>query len=108
MTKKTELCENEVRKLAELGCTIKEIADFFQINPTTIYDRFKDVVDEGFANCKMSIRRERMIIAMDRNHPKQASMLMFLSKVFLGEKEYAVIENADKTGPKIKIEFVKD
>ena len=99
------LDENEIQKLARLGCTLEEMADFFSVSKDVLVRNYAAAISEGVAESKVSIRRERLRIALDKNHPKQASMLIFMSKIFLGEKEYAVLDNGELAPPIIKIEF---
>jgi hypothetical protein len=102
---KLQLDEKSITKLASYGCTVQEIAGLLGCSVPTVYN-FKEALEAGQAGMKESIRRERFKIAMDPNHPKQASMLIFLSKTVLGEKEYEVIDNGLNAAPKLKIEFV--
>ena len=102
---KKEIDEEAVRRCAEFGMTYEEMADYFSCAKQTLVDRFQDTIKSGHSEMKESIRRKRLKIAMDDTHKQQASMLMFLSKVVLGEKEYEVVDSG-KTPPSIKIEFV--
>lgn len=103
--KKLILCEEDVRTLASFGCTYEEMAAILGCAKDTLTKNYQEIIAAGHEEMKMSIRRERLRIAMDPNHKQQASMLMFMSKVVLGEKEYNVIDDG-LNAPKIKIEFV--
>lgn len=102
-----EINEEEVLKLAQIGATHEEMAHVFGCTTQTLLNRFQDLIREGHADAKMSIRRKRLRIAMDDDHKQQASMLMFLSKVWLGEKEYAVVDANGGPAP-IQIEFISN
>lgn len=103
--KKLSLCEDDVYHLASFGCTYEEIAAIVGCSKDTLTRNYTDIITAGHEDMKMSLRRERLRIAMDSNHKQQASMLMFLSKVILGDKEYAVIDDG-RDAPKLKIEFI--
>lgn len=104
---KLELNEEQVRLLASYGCTYEEMAAIFGCAKDTLTKNYTEIIDAGREDMKMCIRRERLKIALDPEHKQQATMLMFLSKVVLGEKEYAVIDDGAKA-PKINISFVDD
>lgn len=104
--KRLEGSEESVRKLAAFGCTYEEIANITGLAKDTLTVKYKDIIREGHDEMKMSLRRERLRIALDPNHKQQATMLIFLSKTVLGDKEYAVIDDGLKA-PKIRIEFVE-
>jgi len=102
-----DISEEEVLKLASFGATYEEMAHFFQCDKQTLQNRFLDAIHAGHAEAKMSLRRKRMAIAMNDDHKQQASMLMFLSKVWLGEKEYSyVIGSKEEGAAPIQIEFI--
>lgn len=102
-----DISEDEVKKLAEFGATYEEMAHFFQCDKQTLQNRFLDVIHAGHADAKMSIRRKRMRIAMDDTHKMQTTMLIYLSKVWLGEKEYNYVVNGEGGAP-IQVEFVNN
>lgn len=89
---KLALNETDIYDLAAIGCTYEEIASLVGCDKDTLVNRFSDTIKAGHDNMKRSLRRERLAIAMDKTHKQQASMLIFLSKTVLGEKEYNVID----------------
>lgn len=90
--KKIELDDEQVYKLASIGCTYEEISFFFGCSVDVLRRKYQDVIQSGLSSAKMSIRRERMRIALDPLHKSNAVMLMFLSKTMLGEREYNVVD----------------
>lgn len=80
---KKEIDEDIVFKLASIGCTQQEIADWFQCDKSTLRNRFSDVIKEGHSEIKQSIRREQLAVALKGN----ATMLIWLGKQMLGQKE---------------------
>lgn len=75
---------NVVLELAKLCCTTEEIARACKVSKDTIERRFMDILNEGRANCRVSLRRKMFQIAMDDQNPKQTVMCIFLSKQILG------------------------
>ena len=55
---------DQVRKLAKLGCTQDEIADFFGVSASVISERFQSDFHVGCAESKISIRRAQWRSAM--------------------------------------------
>lgn len=79
-----ELSAKTVEKLAALGCTVEDIADFYGCGRELIHERYADSLTRGRAREKMSIRRKRHIRAVQDGSDQ---MLIYLSKVRLGEHE---------------------
>lgn len=104
---KLQLNETDIHDLAAIGCTQDEICSLLGCNPTTLRDKYSAVYEKGNNVMRESIRRKRLKIAMDDTHKMQASMLMFLSKVVLGEKEYSVIDSPRDTPEDSTITFVE-
>jgi transposase len=57
----------KVRKLAAIGCTNKEIADFFGCSADTIQRRFAAFLDKGRATGKMRLRKAQWAAALSGN-----------------------------------------
>ncbi len=80
----------EIKKLAALGCTDEEIADFVDTSSKTIERRKKDEPDfcraykKGRADLKQSLRRTLLKRATDDNSPAAA---IFLAKNLLGMRD---------------------
>ena len=74
----------QVYKLAKLGCTQEEIADFFSCHPDTIRDRFSSEMRCARADWKISLRRAQTIRAIkDRSD----TMLKHLGASYLDQTE---------------------
>ena len=77
--------------LCSIGCTLEEIAGFFQILKSNLQSKVKDEYNETFSEryeklsqgVKISIRRKQIKIALDGD----TAMLKFLGKNVLGQKE---------------------
>lgn len=74
-----DITPESVEKLASLGCTYDDIAEFFNVSPSFITQYFKEPAARGRANLKMSLRLTLVNAAMKGNIPA----LLFLSKNFL-------------------------
>jgi hypothetical protein len=72
-----------VRKLAKIGCTQDEIADFFGVTQSVISERFRSDFHLGCAESKISLRRMQFKRAMQGSD----RMLIHLGKVFLGQTD---------------------
>ena len=89
---KIELDRDQIRKLAELHCTIKEVAYVMGVSADTIERNYRDVYDEGLAFGKIKLRRAMMRNATELNN---ATIQIWLSKNLLGYTDNPV--NDDDT-----------
>lgn len=78
-----EIDEEQVYKLARLGCTQEEIGEWFGVDHSTISRRFAQEFSLGYADCKTSIRRWQMKAA----HGGSVPMLIHLGKNMLGQSD---------------------
>lgn len=74
--------EEQVLKLAQMMCTQREIAAFFDVSVDTIHNRFSDIINKGHEIGKMSLRRKQWKLA-----EKNAAMAIFLGKNYLGQSD---------------------
>jgi hypothetical protein len=72
-----------VRKLAKLGCTQEEIADFFDCAHSVISERFRQEFHVGRGESKISLRRMQWTAARGGS----VAMLVHLGKVHLGQSD---------------------
>lgn len=75
----------QVIKLARLHCSVPEIAEFFNVEATTIRRRFGTLIKQCQAETRARIRQEQLRAALNGN----VTMLIFLGKVMLGQREDA-------------------
>lgn len=80
---KLEIDPIEVEKLAKIGATNTEIADFFGCNETTIRTRFSENLIKGRASMKLRLRQLQWRAADNGN----ITMLIWLGKQELGQTE---------------------
>jgi AraC-like DNA-binding protein len=81
--KKLEINEDEVRKLAALGCTQEEIGTFVGCSARTIRDRFRAPFERGCAEMRHSLRRWQYEKAKEGN----VTMLIWLGKQYLDQRD---------------------
>jgi hypothetical protein len=74
---------DQVRKLAKLGCTQGEIADFLGAARSVISERFQSEFQLGSAESIISLRRAQWRSAMKGSD----RMLIHLGKVYLGQTD---------------------
>ena len=86
----------EVQKLAALGCTNRDIANFFGIAEDNIVRHFADYIIKGREELKISLRR-----AMLNNACKNmnAAVQIFLAKNMLGMSDTPVNSEENKPLP---------
>ena len=80
---KLQISNEDVEKLAAIGCTTKEIAAFFDCSDDTIERRFAGPLHKGREKGKTRLRRS-MWQAVDRGN---ITMMIWLSKQILGMRE---------------------
>jgi hypothetical protein len=72
-----------VRKLAKMGCTQEDIAEFFDCAHSVISERFRQDFHQGRAESKISLRRMQWRSAMRGSD----RMLIHLGKTYLGQTD---------------------
>lgn len=83
-----------IRRLAQIGCTLQEIAEVFDTTPATIKSKFGKEINVGVAHRKMSLRHQQHLLAMAGDR----QMLIWLGKQELGQKERSELTGPDN-GP---------
>jgi hypothetical protein len=73
----------QVEIYASLGLKDTEIGDLLELDYNTLRYNFKAELTKGRANLKMSLRQKQLQVAMEGN----VTMLIFLGKVYLGQRE---------------------
>lgn len=80
-----DLDEKAIFKLAELGCTMNEIAAFSECSVDVLERRCLELIQRGREHCKIAIRRAQINLALSGN----PAMLIWLGKIILGQREIA-------------------
>lgn len=82
-TFKHNLDERQIKELAEIQCTMGEIASVMGCSVDTLERRYADVIKEGRDKGKSSLRRMQYKKALEGN----PTMLIWLGKHYLDQKE---------------------
>jgi len=85
----------DVYKLANIGCKDNEIADWFGIDSNTLRYNFNTELTKGRLALNQSLRRAQLAVALNGN----PTMLIFLGKVLLGQREDALESEDNKVLP---------
>jgi len=79
-----EAARPQVVKLARLGCTDKEIASIIDFGEESVKRHLRAELDEGRGNLRASLRKAQVEAAIAEKNP---TMLIWLGKCYLGQKE---------------------
>ena len=91
--RKKVVFDEDVYKLAALGCNNREIATWFDIDDQTLTYNFKDIIAKGREELKHSLRRAMIKNALGGN----AALQIFLAKNFLGMSDNPI--NSEEAAP---------
>lgn len=89
-----ELDTDQIAKLAEIQCTIKEIAYIMGVSTDTISRNYADVVEAGKQSGKMQLRRAQWRKAVEEGNP---TMQIWLGKQYLEQADQPI--NTADTAP---------
>jgi AraC-like DNA-binding protein len=89
---KLEIDADQVYKLAQHGCTVEEIADFFGCSRDTIHGRFSAELSKGKAELRIGLRNWQIASAKKGN----VVMQIWLGKQWLGQSDKQEV-SADQT-----------
>jgi hypothetical protein len=92
----THIDPEEVEKLAALGVTTTEMADFFGVKEQTLRYNFSDNIQKGRSVLKISLRRSMLHNA---NQNMNAAVQIFLAKAILGLSENPLQSEDNKVLP---------
>jgi predicted transcriptional regulator len=91
LTKPADLNLKLVRDLASIGCSTVEIAAVLGVSARTVQRRCRTEIDAGHEMLKVSLRRWQYSKAKEGN----TTMLIWLGKQLLGQKDVSRIELSD-------------
>jgi len=90
---KLELDEKQVRDLASLNVTVKDMARVLQCSKSALENNYLDVINEGRANLKHSILRKQYEVGIT---DKNVTMLIWMGKQHLGQADKKAVEIDDR------------
>ena len=93
--RKRVVVPKDVYELASIGCTDREIAQWFDCDENTLRYNFSDILAKGREDLKHSLRRAQLKLALSGN----AVMLIWLGKQMLGQSDQPNNTDADKILP---------
>ena len=64
---KTVIPEEQVAQLAQIHCTNKEMADFFNVPLQTFVDNFRDIITKNRELTKQRLRKAQLDLALDKH-----------------------------------------
>lgn len=85
----------EVEKLASIGMKNTEIAEYLEIDDSTLNYNFKQFLTRGRHNLKSSLRQAQIRLAMSGN----ATMLIWLGRNYLGQSDNPTDSDANAPLP---------
>jgi hypothetical protein len=74
---------DEIEHLASLGCTDRDIANYFNIHENSLRYNFKEYLTCGRHRLKITLRQAQIRVALEGN----ASLLVWLGKQLLNQNE---------------------
>lgn len=86
---------DEVYYLATLGCSTREIADWFNVTESTLKYNFSEYITKGREEIKQKLRQAQIKTAMSGN----AALLIWLGKQLLGQSDNPGVSDDDKILP---------
>lgn len=87
--KPKQLDEKQILSFAQVGCTDEEIAIHLGCSSDTLTRRYAEILKKGRVELRMSLRRSQVKKALSGDN----TMLIWLGKILLGQKEQKDIEN---------------
>lgn len=85
----------EVEHQASLGCTDREIANYFDVHENTLRYNFKEFLTKGRHNLKTSLRQAQLRVALDGN----PTMLIWLGKNLLSQNDAGTVSDDKRPLP---------
>jgi DNA-binding CsgD family transcriptional regulator len=93
--KKVIVPPDEVEHLASLGCTDKEIADYFDVSESTMRYNFSVYLTKGRHQLRTTLRQAQLRHAINGN----AALLIWLGKNILGQSDTGLGSDSNKILP---------
>jgi len=90
---KLEINNAQVRDLASLNVTVKDMARVLQCSMSHLNKNYLDVINEGRANLRTSILRTQYEVGITN---KNVTMLIWMGKQHLGQADKKAVEIDDR------------
>ena len=92
---RTDIDPEKVEYLSSIGCTAQEIADFYGIVRSTLYEKFGHLLIKGKHTRNKRLREYQWQAAQKGN----VTMQIWLGKQYLNQGEYGSNEGEDEKSP---------
>ena len=86
---------DEIEHLASLGCTDREIADYFKVSESTLRYNFSDYLLKGRYQLRNTLRQAQLKVALEGN----PTMLIWLGKNILQQNDSGTTSDAKRPLP---------
>lgn len=93
-----EINEEQLAQLAGLGCTLAEMASFFDCDVKTLTSNYSQVIKKGKDMGNISLRRDQRRLAKN-----SASMAIFLGKNTLDQRDRQELQHTGKDGGPLQV-----
>jgi hypothetical protein len=84
--------EEQIRKLAELGCTYEQIALVMKCDKSTLVRGYQDAIHQGWEDTNNKLRKRQIDIALEADPKIASTMLIWLGKNKLGQSDHVKAE----------------
>lgn len=92
----------QVTRLAKIGCTLEEMSYILGVSEDTIERNYADAYKKGAGEIRKSLRRKQIELALKGN----PTMLIWLGKQMLGQKDLQRQEHTGAEGKPIEIQNI--
>lgn len=86
---------DEIEHLASLGCTDREIADYFKVSESTLRYNFSDYLLKGRYQLRNTLRQAQLKVALEGN----PTMLIWLGKNILQQNDSGTTSDVKRPLP---------
>jgi hypothetical protein len=86
---------DEIEHMASLGCTDREIAQYFKLSESTLRYNFSDYLVKGRHQLRTTLRQAQLRVALDGN----PTMLIFLGKALLKMSDQPEVADENRILP---------
>ncbi len=102
-SKSTTVDEDQLEKLATIGCTNEEMASWFGVSKDTLERQFAATIAKGRGKTRCSLRRLQWLSASSGN----VQMQIWLGKQMLGQKDSVFDMDEEDGGTTITFSIAK-
>lgn len=106
-----EIDVDQFEKLCAIQCTLEEVAAYFDMDSDTLNERMKEIYGGTFSDV-FKVKRQKGFVSLRRSQFNKAlegdnTMLIFLGKNYLKQRDRAPEEEQSKTDPDLLAKLVE-